>query len=83
MASPTFKLPDGVMVPDGVETGETFQAMATFLIKSGNKCQLVAIDNEPLEGAPKTGMDTNEAADNDTTDSAPPMSLQQRLMGGG
>lgn len=77
----TFELPRGVTVPDGKQPGDTFQAMATFLLDSGGKVELTEVDGEALDGATKPS-DAPDASAQDDSSQPMAMSLQDRLMGG-
>lgn len=84
MKNMNFKLPSGVMVPDGTQSGDTFQAMGTFKLGSGGDAMLMEVDGEPLDGMKMDDETANPEAGDDTTEQATQnQTLQQRLMGGG
>lgn len=45
-----FELPDGLSIPEGVEDGDEFDALATIQLKSGGKGCLVALDDYRMPG---------------------------------
>lgn len=45
-----FDLPAGFQVPDDVEPGESFDAVATLSVGEDGKAQLLALDGLPVEG---------------------------------
>lgn len=52
---PKFILPAGVEVPEGLETGDQFQTMATLVLGDNGKAMLVEIDGQPIAGYEKEG----------------------------
>jgi len=47
-----FPIPEGMVPPDGVTEGSTFDALATVRLEADG-LTLVAIDGLPVEGAPE------------------------------
>lgn len=45
-----FDLPSGFQVPDDVEPGESFDAVATVTVGEDGRAQLLALDGLPVEG---------------------------------
>lgn len=55
-----MKLPDGVALPEGTKSGDTFKCMDTWKLGSDGKCELVAIQDEPVdESSSKKGFVTS------------------------
>lgn len=62
-----FRLPPGLQVPDGIESGKTFESMATFQVQKGGRLCLKAIgehsmpgysdDEKGEQGPPRVGSD--------------------------
>jgi hypothetical protein len=46
----TFKLPEGVMIPENKSVGDEFEALATLKLEEDGRCCVTAIDGEPLPG---------------------------------
>ena len=77
----TFQLPSGVIVPNGKQEGDTFQAMATFKLMDGGDVELCQVDGENLPGYKEDSDDSpNEEANDDASDEGQ-TSLQQMLLG--
>jgi hypothetical protein len=47
---PEFPVPDGFTPPQGTQTGEPFQALGTFRMKSDDTMCLLAVDGSPVKG---------------------------------
>jgi hypothetical protein len=45
---PEFPVPDGFTPPEGTQTGEPFQALGTFRVKSDGSMCLLAVDGSPV-----------------------------------
>jgi len=45
---PEFPIPDGFTLPEGTKTGEPFQALGTFRVKSTGSMCLLAVDDSPV-----------------------------------
>lgn len=50
----TVKAPQGMIIPDGVQEGDTFKAMTTWRLQKGTMLQLCAIQDEEVD-KPKKG----------------------------
>lgn len=57
-----FPIPEGMVPPDGVTEGSTFDALATLRLESDG-LTLVAIDGLPVEGAAEEAPETETEAD--------------------
>lgn len=71
MAKLTFKLPAEVEIPDGKTVGDSFQAIATFILMPNGGAELTQVDGEPLDGV-QTGNQTQAKPTDDATQSAIP-----------
>lgn len=76
----TLSLPDGVKVPDGMESGDIFQAMTSYKLMDGGKVQLCEIDDEPVEGYKDDEGSEPNSSEDDSTQSMT-QSMQDRIMG--
>jgi hypothetical protein len=56
-----FPIPEGMVPPDGVTEGSTFDALATLRLESDG-LTLVAVDGLPVEGASEEAPETDAAA---------------------
>jgi hypothetical protein len=56
-----FPIPEGMVPPDGVTEGSTFDALATLRLESDG-LTLVAIDGLPVEGAAEEAPETEADA---------------------
>ncbi len=45
---PEFPVPDGFTPPEGTQTGEPFQSLGTFRLKSDGTMCLLAVDGSPV-----------------------------------
>ncbi len=50
---PSFTLPKGVEIPENLKEGEAFQTMATILLGTGGKVELIEIDGMVIPGYEK------------------------------
>lgn len=59
---PEFPVPKGFAPPEGTQTGEPFQALGTFRIKSDGSMCLLAVDDSPVSSGENAGAEeTSEA----------------------
>lgn len=62
----TFEIPDGFAVPEGLESGDEFDASATFKIEdNGKKLCLLAVDGVALPGYEKDAEKGRRAQEGD------------------
>ena len=47
---PKFSLPKEVQVPEGIESGDMFQVMATIVLGEDGSAELVEVDGNEIEG---------------------------------
>lgn len=47
---PKFSLPKEVQVPEGIESGDKFQVMATLVLGENGSVELVEVDGNEIEG---------------------------------
>lgn len=81
---PSFPLPAGFELPEGVEEGQDFDAVATFSLENGT------LTVKAVEGAPIEGYEDPDAAQEPTEPGAPTessegedfMSAVEKRMGG-
>lgn len=50
---PKFTLPEGVEIPENLKEGEAFQTMATILLGTGGKAEVIEIDGIAIPGYEK------------------------------
>ena len=50
---PKFTLPEGVEIPENLKEGEAFQTMATIVLGTGGKAEVIEIDGIAIPGYEK------------------------------
>ena len=50
---PKFTLPEGVEIPENLREGEAFQTMATIVLGTGGKAEVIEIDGIAIPGYEK------------------------------
>lgn len=63
-----FDLPDGFQMPDDVQEGQTFDALASLKMADDGKVQLVSLDGMPVDGG--EGDEGGEGEESDRTKGA-------------
>lgn len=66
MSKITFEIPDGYVIPEGLESGDEFDASATFRVEdNGKKLCLIAVDGVPMPGYEKDAEKGRKAQEGD------------------
>lgn len=67
MKAVTFKLPEGVVIPDGLAAGDKFSAMTEYQLGADGSVKVCSVDGEYLDPKYEDENEPNPNAQDDTT----------------
>lgn len=73
MAHPEFKTPQGYIVPEGLNEGETFEDIATFKLKSNGQVCITKMGDSPIQD------EGSETKDDEPADLGTATGMESRL----